>query len=65
MNWFRKMFGMFSSLERKKLKLELAQKKAFEAQRNGNLTLAGKYLLEAEVLETEIVEELEKENATR
>ena len=65
MNWFRKMFGMLSSLERKKLKLELVQKKAFEAQRNGNLTLAGKYLLEAEVLETEIVEELEKENATR
>ena len=65
MNWFRKMFGILSSLEKKKLKLELVQKKAFEAQRNGNLTLAGKYLLEAEVLETEIVEETEKENATR
>ena len=65
MNWFRKMFGILSSLERKKLKLELVQKKAFEAQRNGNLTLAGKYLLEAEALETEIVEEMEKENATR
>tara|TARA_E500000331_G_C17170362_1_gene675800 strand:- start:727 stop:909 length:183 start_codon:yes stop_codon:yes gene_type:complete len=60
MKWFRNLFGILNSLERKKRKLELIQKKAFEAQRNGNLTLAGKYFLEAEVLETEIVEEMEK-----
>lgn len=65
MQWFRNLFGILSSVERKKIKLELIQDKAFKAQRNGNLSLAGKYLLEAEVLETEIIEEMEKKNENR
>ena len=39
--------------------------KAFEAQRSGNLRLAGKYLNEAEFLETEILQEEEKNNESR
>ena len=35
----------------------MLQQKAFEAQRNGDLRTAGKYLLEAEELETDIVNE--------
>ncbi len=66
MNWFLKLLGFKGSLHRKKLKLELIQKKAFDAQRNGNLRLAGKYFLEAELLETEIVDlQLEKKNENK
>ncbi len=61
MNWFLKLLGFKGSLHRKKLQLKLLHEKAFKAQRNGNLRLAGKYLSEAEFLETEIIQE-EKEN---
>ena len=44
-------------IDRKKVKLALLQKKASQAQRNGDLISAGKYLSEAEVLETKIVDE--------
>ena len=56
MNWILKLLG-FGSIERKKVKLALLQEKAFQAQRNGDLRSAGKYLSEAEALETEIVDE--------
>ena len=59
MKWIRKLFGIKSSLEKKQAKLAELREKAFEAQRRGNLSLAGKYLHEAEALETEIVNELE------
>ena len=59
MNWIRKLFGIRNALEKKQDKLAELREKAFEAQRRGNLSLAGKYLHEAEELETEIVNELE------
>ena len=59
MKWIRKLFGIKSSLEKKQAKLAELREKAFEAQRRGNLSLSGKYLHEAEALETEIVNELE------
>ena len=65
MKWFRKFFGMLNSLERKKVKLELMQEKALEAQKKGDHCLAGKYLLDAEILETEIAEEMEANNESR
>ena len=62
MNWFRKLLGIKTSIEKKKIKLADLQEKAFQAQRNGDLRLAGKYYHEAEILETEIVESVAKEN---
>ncbi len=57
MKWLLNLLGFKSSIERKKLKVELLRKKAFDAQRNGNLRLSGKYHLEAEALENQILEE--------
>lgn len=56
MNWFRKLFGLKSPIEKKKEKLASLREKAFQAQRNGDLRMAGKYLHEAEILETSIIE---------
>ncbi len=61
MKWIRKLFGIKASLARKQAKLKSIRDKAFQAQRNGNLSLAGKYYHEAEMLETEIAEILEHE----
>lgn len=61
MNWVLKILGFKSEIEKKKEKLSKLQKKAFDAQRNGNLRLAGQYLSEAEKLETEIIDETENE----
>ena len=57
MRWLLNLLGFKGSIERKKLKLTILQQKAFEAQRSGDLRAAGKYLIEAESLETEIFEE--------
>ncbi len=56
------MLGILDPLERKKAELASLQEKAFNAQRNGDLRLAGKYLLEAERLETEIVDLINKKS---
>jgi len=57
MNWLLELLGLKTSIKKKQRKLALLREKAFQAQRNGNLSLAGKYSLEAEFLETEIFEE--------
>ena len=57
MNWFRKLFGLKSPIEKKKEKLASLREKAFQSQRNGDLRMAGKYLHEAEILETSIIED--------
>ena len=62
MKWLRKLFGMKNSLEQKQAKLGELREKAFDAQRIGKLSLAGKYLREAEILETEILNEMEVTN---
>ena len=56
MQWILELLGLKSSTDRQKKRLEQLRQKAFEAQRNGNLRLAGKYLSEAELLETQIIE---------
>ena len=56
MQWILELLGFKSSINRQKQKLDQLRQKAFEAQRNGNLRLAGKYLSEAEQLETKIFE---------
>ena len=56
MRWLLNLLGFKGEIERKKLKVELLRKKAFDAQRNGNLRLSGKYHLEAEELENQIFE---------
>ena len=61
MKWLLILLGFKRSIERKKLKVELLRKKAFDAQRNGNLRLSGKYHLEAEALEDQILEEAANE----
>ena len=58
MKWLLNILGIKSKLEKKKAKLAMLQRKAFEAQRNGDLRTAGKYLTEAELLETEIIDEM-------
>ena len=55
MNWIKKLLGIKSPIERKKAKLSKLREKAFQAQRNGNFSLAGEYYHQAEMLETEIV----------
>jgi len=57
MRWLLNLLGFKGEIERKKLKVELLRKKAFDAQRNGNLRLSGKYQLEAEELENQIFED--------
>ena len=57
MRWLLNLLGFKGEIERKKLKVELLRKKAFDAQRNGNLRLSGKYHLEAEDLENQILED--------
>jgi hypothetical protein len=59
MKWIRKLLGLKTSLEKKQDKLAALRKSAFDAQRKGKLSLAGKYLHEAEMLETEIANEVE------
>ncbi len=56
MNWFKKLLGFKSPVEKKRAELSKLQEKALHAQRNGDLRSAGKFYHEAEVLETEIIE---------
>ena len=65
MEWIRNLFGLKTSLEKKQDQLASLRAKAFDAQRRGKLSLAGKYLHEAEILETEIVNELEVLNGRK
>lgn len=57
MNWLLELLGFKTSIQKKQQKLADLREKAFQAQRNGNLSLCGKYTLEAELLEAEIFEE--------
>lgn len=56
MNWILELLGLKNSIKKKKRKLALIREKAFQAQRNGNLKLSGKYAQEAERLAAEIFE---------
>ena len=65
MKWLLNMLGIKNKLEKKKDKLAELQRKAFEAQRNGDLRTAGKYLSEAEQLETEIIDDTKVNDENR
>tara|TARA_S200000501_G_C20736808_1_gene705455 strand:+ start:495 stop:677 length:183 start_codon:yes stop_codon:yes gene_type:complete len=55
--WILSILGIKTGIEKKEQELGRLREKAFQAQRNGDLRLSGKYLLEAEKLETEILNE--------
>jgi len=55
LKWFLNLFTT-SKIDKKKRDLANLQKKAFDAQRKGDLSLSGMYHLEAEALENEILE---------
>ena len=57
MKWILSILGIKTGIEKKEQELARLREKAFQAQRNGDLRLSGKYLLEAEKLETEILNE--------
>ena len=57
MQWLLKILGIKSAIEKKEDQLVRLREKAFQAQRNGDLSLSGKYLIEVEKLETEILNE--------
>ena len=57
MQWLLKILGIKSAIEKKEDQLARLREKAFQAQRNGDLSLTGKYLIEVEKLETEILNE--------
>ena len=57
MKWLLSILGIKTGIEKKEQELARLREKAFQAQRNGDLRLSGEYLLEAEKLETEILNE--------
>ena len=60
MNWLKKLLGIKSPKQKKLDEIDRLQKLAFDAQRNGNLSLSGMYLLEVEKLYDELAEIREK-----
>ena len=48
--WIKKIFGIKSSTEKKQEQMKKLHAKAFEAQRNGDLSLAGKYQKKADII---------------
>ena len=54
MQWIMEILGLGNSVKAKRKKIAGLQQKAFEAQRNGNLRLAGSYQKQAEILEMEV-----------
>ena len=57
MKWILSILGIKTGTEKKEQELGRLREKAFQAQRNGDFRLAGKYLIEVERLETEILNE--------
>ena len=60
LKWVLNLFTT-SEIDKKKKEMARLQKKAFDAQRNGNLSLSGEYSLAAEALENEILELMKEE----
>lgn len=52
--WFLNIFST-SEIDKKRKKVAELQEKAFKEQRNGNLSLSGKYQMEAQKIEDEIL----------
>jgi len=56
MSWWKKLLGVKTPVEKKLAEIDKLQKLAFEAQRKGDLSLAGKYQLSVDKLYDEIEE---------
>ena len=56
MSWWKKLLGIKTPIEEKLVEIDKLQKLAFEAQRKGDLSLAGKYQLDVDKLYDEIEE---------
>ena len=56
----KKIFGLLTPLEKKRYRLRQLRQKAEKADRAGNTRLAGKIYHDIEMLETEIVETMNK-----
>lgn len=61
MSWWKKLLGIKSPKQKKLDEIDRLQKLAFDAQRNGDLSLSGAYLLEVEKLYDEVLELKSKE----
>ena len=60
MQWLKKLLGLNTPLEKKKIELSSLRHQAFYATRNGNLRKAGELSKRAEEIEDEIVEMIEQ-----
>ena len=60
-SWWKKLLGIKNPKEKKLDEIDRLQKLAFDAQRNGNLSLSGMYLLEVEKLYDELEKIREKD----
>lgn len=49
-SWWKKLLGIKTPKQKKLDEIDRLQKLAFDAQRNGDLSLSGMYLLEVEKL---------------
>ncbi len=54
--WLKQLLGLKSELEKKQDKIRHLEEKAFQAQRNGDLSLAGDYQKQAEAIANSINE---------
>ena len=55
MSWWKRLLGFSSPKQKLEKKLKKLHQQSFEAQRKGDLSLAGKYQLEAEIVMDEII----------
>ena len=60
MKWLKRLLGLSTPLEKKKIELSSLRHEAFYATRNGDLRKAGALSKKAEQLEDEIVELLKR-----
>jgi hypothetical protein len=56
--WIKQLLGLKSDLEKKQDQIRKLEEKAFQAQRNGDLSLAGEYQQQAK----KIAESIEQSN---
>lgn len=63
MSWWKKLLGFSSPKQKLEKKLMKLHQQSFNAQRKGDLSLAGKYQIEAEkVMDAIVALELDSEN---
>ena len=53
--WIKQLLGFKSELQKKQDEIKKLHEKAFQAQRNGDLSLAGEYQKQAEEISNDIL----------